>query len=308
MSINRRKFIGLSTATSSALLLSSLDALSQENKPRFSSNAPGFELLILATNWGFGGTADEFCAKAKKEGYHGIEVWMPGDDKGRSEIAAAAPKHGLALGLLYGGGDKDAQKHLSQFKEGLNAAVKMKPIYINCHSGRDFFTYEQNKLFIDFTTELSKQTGIPIYHETHRGRSLYAAQVTKNFIEKLPDLKLTLDISHWCAVHESLLWDQEETVELALSRTHHIHARVGHPEGPQVSDPRAPEWNDAVKKHLEWWDKIVERKKKNGERLTILTEFGPPDYLWSLPYTRQPVSDQWGINVHMLNLLRKRYS
>jgi sugar phosphate isomerase/epimerase len=308
MSINRRKFIGLSTATSSALLLSSLDALSKENKPRFSSNAPGFELLILATNWGFGGTADEFCAKAKKEGYNGIEVWMPGDDKGRNEIAAAAQKHGLALGLLYGGGDKDVQKHLSQFKEGLNAAVKLKPIYINCHSGRDFFTYEQNKLFIDFTTELSKQTGIPIYHETHRGRSLYAAQVTKNFIEKLPDLKLTLDISHWCAVHESLLWDQEETVELALSRTHHIHARVGHPEGPQVSDPRAPEWNDAVKKHLEWWDKIVERKKKNGERLTILTEFGPPDYLWSLPYTRQPVADQWGINVHMLNLLRKRYS
>lgn len=63
---------------------------------------------------------------------------MPGDDKGRSEIAAAAQKHGLTLGLLYGGGDKDVQKHLSQFKEGLNAAVKMKPIYINCHSGRDF--------------------------------------------------------------------------------------------------------------------------------------------------------------------------
>lgn len=306
MSINRRKFIGLSTATSSALLLSSLESFSESSKPKFNT-APGFELLIMATNWGFAGDAEAFCAKAKKEGYNGIEVWMPGDDKGRNEIAAAAQKHGLAVGLLYGGGDKDPQKHFNQFKEGMTAAVKMKPVYINCHSGKDYFTFEQNKPFMDLTSELSKQTGIPIYHETHRGRSLFAGHITKNFLDKIPDLKLTLDISHWCAVHESLLWDMEEIVELTLARTHHIHARVGHPEGPQVSDPRAPEWEDAVKKHLGWWDNIVERKKKNGERLTILTEFGPPDYLWTLPYTRQPVSDQWAINVHMMNVLRKRY-
>jgi len=98
MPINRRKFLGLTTATSSALLLSSLDALSESNKPLFSSNA-GYELLIMATNWGFAGNADEFCAKAKKEGYNGIEVWMPGDDKGRNEIAEATKKHGLKLGF-----------------------------------------------------------------------------------------------------------------------------------------------------------------------------------------------------------------
>lgn len=308
MALNRRKFLGLTTASGSALLLSSLDAFSAETKPVFSKEQAGFELLIMATNWGFGGNADEFCAKAKKEGYNGIEVWMPGDDKGRDEIANAAQKHGLLLGFLYGGGDKDPQKHLDQFKAGVTAGIKYKPVYFNCHSGKDYFTYEQNKPFMDFTASLSRQSGIPIYHETHRGRSLFASHITRNFIEKNADLKLTLDISHWCAVHESLLWDQDETVDLALSRTHHIHARVGHPEGPQVSDPRAPEWEDAVKKHLGWWDKVVERKKKNGERLTILTEFGPPDYMWTLPYTRQPLSDQWDINVHMMNTLRKRYS
>jgi sugar phosphate isomerase/epimerase len=304
MPIDRRKFIGLNTA----LLFSSIEAFSNETKPTQIETAAGFELLFMATNWGFEGTADEFCAKAKKEGYNGIEVWVPGDEKGRKEIVAATQKHGLALGLLGGGGSKDPQKHLAEFKEGINAGAALKPVYINCHSGKDFFTYDQNKLFIDFTTELSNKTGIPIYHETHRGRALFAGHITRNFIEKNPSLKLTLDISHWCAVHESLLWDQAETVDLALSRTHHIHARVGHAEGPQVSDPRAPEWQDAVKAHLDWWDKIVERKKKNGERMTILTEFGPPDYMWTLPYTRQPLSDQWAINVHMMNILRKRYS
>ena len=119
---------------------------------------------------------------------------------------------------------------------------------------------------------------------------------------------MTLDISHWCNVHESLLHDQDETVQLALERTDHIHARIGHPEGPQVNDPRAPEWESAVKRHLDWWDAIVAMKIKKGvNQLTILTEFGPPDYLPTLPYTRQPLADQWDINVYMMQLLRKRY-
>jgi hypothetical protein len=104
------------------------------------------------------------------------------------------------------------------------------------------------------------------------------------------------------------LHDQEETINLALERTEHIHARIGHPEGPQVNDPRAPEWEAAVKAHFAWWDKVVERKKKQGGRITFLTEFGPPDYMPTMPYTRKPLADQWAINVHMMQLLRKRYS
>jgi sugar phosphate isomerase/epimerase len=306
MPITRRKFLTNSTAAGSAFLFSSLDALSQ---PLQSHNMnANFSLKIMATNWGFNGTADEFCSKARQAGYDGIEVWMPGDEKGRNEIASAAAKHNLLLGFLYGGGDKNFQKHFEQFKQGMNAAVTYKPIYINCHSGRDYFSYEQNKQFVDLTTQLSKQTGIPFYHETHRGRSMYAAPVTGNFIAQLPDLRLTFDVSHWCNVHESLLGDQEETLALALSRVDHIHARIGHAEGPQVNDPRAPEWDGAVKAHFAWWDKVVERKKQEGKIMTILTEFGPPDYLPTLPYTRQPVANQWDINVYMMNVLRKRYS
>lgn len=307
MPINRRKFLGLTSVTSSALLLSTLDSFATAPLSLAGSNKD-FELLILATNWGFTGNFEEFCGRIKKEGYNGIEVWVPGDEKGRAELADAVKKHQISLGLLCGGSDRDPQKHLIQFKDALIAGTKLNPVYINCHSGKDYFSFDQNKPFIDFTTQVTKQTGIPIYHETHRGRTLYSAPVTQNYINKLPDLRITADLSHWCVVHESLLTDQPEILELTLSRTEHIHARVGHAEGPQVSDPRAPEWEDAVRQHFSWWDKVVERKKKNGERLTILTEFGPPDYLWTLPYTRQPVADQWGINVHMMNVLRKRYS
>jgi sugar phosphate isomerase/epimerase len=299
MSISRRNFI-----SQTALLATSLETLSSFKVPA----AAGYSLKVMATNWGFPGSITEFCKKAKEAGYDGIEVWMPGDDKGRKEVMEAAAQNNLLVGFLYGGGDADYAKHAEQFKSGITEAVKLKPIYINCHSGKDYFSYDQNKSLMDFSLDLGAKSGIPVYHETHRGRSLFAAHTTRNFIEKNPKLRLTFDVSHWCNVHESLLGDQKETLDLTLSRVDHIHARVGHAEGPQVSDPRAPEWDGAVKAHFAWWDKVVETKRKEGKIMTILTEFGPPDYLPTLPYTRQPVASQWDINVYMLQQLKKRYS
>ena len=268
------------------------------------------DLQILSTNWGFQGNLDSYCAKSKAAGYDGIEIWWPMEKKGQDELFPVLEKYGLTVGFLCGGGQADYREHLAHFKKMTEAAAKntrQKPLYINCHSGKDYFSYEENKTFIDHTTRLSKDTGIPILHETHRSRMLYSAPAAKPFLTNNPELKITLDASHWCNVSESLLQDQQETMKLATERAGHIHARIGHPEGPQVNDPRAPEWEAAVKAHLAWWDAVVERKRKAGERITILTEFGPPDYMPVTPYTRQPLADQWAINVHMMQLLRKRY-
>lgn len=305
--MNRRNFV--STALAGASVISGLDAMAKEITPaaRFDNK---LSLKIFGTNWGFSGNTDAFCAAIKKEGYDGTEMWWPGSKEKQNELLAALKKYDLLVGFLCGSHSVDYAAHLDSFKKQIDAATSqfgIKPTYINCHSGKDFFTYEQNKTLIDHTTAVAAKTGIPIYHETHRGRMLFAAHITRQFIEKNPGLKLTLDISHWCNVHESLLQDQAETVKLALSRVGHIHSRIGHEEGPQVSDPRAPEWEMAVKAHLAWWDEVVAHKVKSGETLTVLTEFGPPNYLQTLPYTKQPVADQWAINVHMMKLFRERY-
>ena len=311
MKQNRRNFIKLSAASSAALFLSSLDTFSLASKPLLTMNK-NYDLKIMATSWGFEGTVDAFCAKAKKEGYDGIEMWWPANDKkAQDELFAALKTHGLEIGFLCGGSQSNPQQHLDFYKKMIDAAARQniqRPLYINNHSGRDYFSFDDNKKFIEHTNLLVRETGIIICHETHRSRILFAAHIARQYIEKFPELRLTLDISHWCNVHESLLADQKETVDMALERTDHIHARIGHPEGPQVNDPRAPEWEITVKQHFEWWDKVVERKKENGECMTFLTEFGPPDYMPTMPYTKQPLGDQWAINVHIMHLLRKRYS
>lgn len=301
--------MALSSSTATAILLSKLDAFAA---PQTTANMAGYNLKVLATNWGFDGSVDEFCAKAKKAGYDGIEIWWPTDNKpAQDELFTALKKHQLDVGFLCGGGQEDPQEHLTYFKKMTEAAAKQniqRPLYINCHSARDHFPVDINSAFIEHTNRLSKETGIIICHETHRSRIMFAAHVAKTYIDKYPELKLTLDISHWCNVHESLLHDQKEAVDKAIERTEHIHARIGHQEGPQVNDPRAPEWDEAVKAHFAWWDRVIERKKKKGETATFLTEFGPPTYMPTLPYTQQPLANQWDINIHMMNLLRKRYT
>jgi len=105
------------------------------------------------------------------------------------------------------------------------------------------------------------------------------------------------------------LHDQGKAVQTAISHTDHIHSRIGHTQGPQIIDPRAPEYLDALNFHLDCWDKVVELKRKNGDQFfTITPEFGAPPYLHLFPYTQQPIVSQWDINVFMMELLRKRYS
>ncbi len=306
MSLTRKKFI---QTTTTALLLSSLKSFATSQPINNMNN--NFSLKVMATNWGFAGTTDEFCAKTRKEGYDGIEIWWPLQKRDQDDLFLALKKYNLEVGFLTAGHESDFQQHFASFKTMIDAAATnttQRPLYINCHSGKDYFFYEENKQIVDFTLQLAKQTGIKICHETHRSRMLFAAPVARKFIETIPDLRITFDVSHWCNVSETLLQDQQQTVDMTIQRVDHIHARIGHPEGPQVSDPRAPEWNDAVKAHFAWWDKIVAIKKQKGETLTVLTEFGPPDYMPTLPYTREPLADQWAINVYMMKLWRERYS
>ena len=307
MAVSRRDFITRSALLGSSALLAPPFAALARSPLTFTVPAR-FSLSIMATNWGFPGTVEEFCARAKEAGYDGIEMWYPAKADAQNALRAATDQHQLVFGLLAAGNDADFATHRKQLEASVKGALAMKPRFINCHSGRDHFTFEQNRQLINFTIEQAQASGIPIYHETHRARILFAAHVAHRFLQEIPDLRLTLDISHWCNVAASLLQDQPEAVRAALQRTDHVHSRVGHAESPQVTDPRAPEWEEAVRAHFGWWDQVVKMKIDQGQNLTMTTEFGPPHYMASVPYTGQPLADQWAINVYMMQQWRERYA
>ena len=200
----------------------------------------------------------------------------------------------------------------SEYMERLSAymlhLISFDPLLINSHTGKDYFTFEENCQVLDYINSLSKKHKVDIIHETHRGRFLFSTFTARDYFTKYPDLRITADFSHWCCVSESLLEDQQDIVKEAISRTDHIHARVGFENGPQVNHPMAPENNKALKAHLHWWKDIAIDKMKKKKDLSITTEFGPYPYMQHLPFVNQPIADQWEINLAMKKKFRRRVS
>jgi sugar phosphate isomerase/epimerase len=265
------------------------------------------QLQFFQTDWGREISWDAFCEKTKASGYHGIETWFPSDTKSQTELKVALAKYGLKVGFLNGTNKSlPFLESLAAYTEHFKTLIAWNPAYINCHTGNDFFTFEQNKSFIDAANKIAKENNVPIYHETHRGRFSYNLPDTKKYIQAIPELKITLDISHWMVVHESLLEKQDTALEEVLNNSYHIHARVGHAESPQVNDPEAPEWKKAVDRHIDIWEKVIRKKWKTQDVYTVTTEFGPADYMPTLPYTQVPVANQWKANTYMMQAIKER--
>jgi sugar phosphate isomerase/epimerase len=265
------------------------------------------ELLFFQTNWGFEGSWEAFFLKTKSSGYDGVEVWLPKNARVQQEVSKELKKHQLKVIYLCGTNKSLSFKEsLLAYENDLKRAIVQKPYAINSHTGSDFFSFEQNMKFLKLANDLSNKYNIPIHHETHRGRFSYALPETKRYLNSDSAFRLTLDISHWMVVHESLLAQQQQLLDEVMERTDHIHARVGFEEGPQVNNPQAPEWDKALNRHLSIWESIILSHWKTGKPMTITTEFGPPNYLPTAPFTQKPLSNQWEANVFIMKAIKEQ--
>jgi sugar phosphate isomerase/epimerase len=269
------------------------------------------KFLFFCPRWGHEHIEwDVFLNKVKNAGYNGIECGLSLNPDERMEVIALLKKYELMfIAQHWQTVVPDFTRHCQEYEQQLRWLASTRPLFINSQTGKDYYSFEKNKFLIEIAAKIVTDTGVEVIHETHRGKFSFAAHVTREYLEKIPELVLTLDISHWCNTAESFLHDQQDAVDLAISRTRHIHARVGYTEGPQITDPRAPEWKTAVDFHLQCWDRVVaNRISMKAEFITITPEFGAPPYLPVFPYTQQPIVSQWDINTYMMQLLRERYS
>jgi hypothetical protein len=268
------------------------------------------EIKFFCPRWGSEHLGfHDFAKKVTEAGYDGVEMSLPAEKKEKELTLQSLKAHQLLyIAQHWETASVDFEEHRKEYRQRLEHLASAQPLLINSQTGKDFFTFEQNEALISIAREISQRTGIQIVHETHRGKFSFAAHVTASYVARIPDLRIGFDVSHWCCVAESMLENQTAAVDLAISHADHLHARVGFPGGPQVPDPRTPEWKEVVDIHLGWWDRIIERNRKEGKTLfTITPEFGPYPYMTILPFTRQPIAPQWELNVYMMEMLRARY-
>lgn len=267
------------------------------------------EVKYICTYWGQEGiTGDDFVKKVKDAGYDGAEINFPEDPNFINAIKEAQSNENFILVAQQWLPLKNetVSGYIHRFKERLHFLAGLNPVFINSHTGKDFFSFEDNCRVIDEAYAFEKETGISIVHETHRGRFNFSSFANQAYFDKYPDLRINADFSHWCNVSESFLDDQPENLKRAIKHSHYIHARVGHTQSAQVNDPFAPEWKETLEIFVGWWKQILAQAKERGEKIFyICPEFGPYPYMPYLPYTFMPVQDQWDINVKMMNFLKE---
>ena len=287
-----------------------------QKKKSLTSPVPGIKnqalkIKYFCPRWGMEHISwNEFGKLVKQAGFDGIEAFVPFDEQEKKELVSVLKENELLLiGQYYQSFEKDFELHKDSFKKHLQHLAGVDPLLIDSQTGKDYFTSVQNGELFSIASEISKKTGVPIAHETHRNKALFAAHIARELFIQNPDIQITADFSHWCNVSESLLEQQPEAVEMAIDRAIHIHARVGSSQSAQVSDPRAPEWQKELETHLHWWEEIFRHRQRMGAKVfTITTEFGPPPYMPSVPFSGQPLANQWEINLFMKDLLEKRFN
>lgn len=261
------------------------------------------KLALFKTLWGHDGDLASAIDMALEVGFTGIEGPVPSDATGFfqqlggipwiAEVTTCTPP-GEYLPLPHLGVDA----HLASLEEGIHRSLPGAPLFVTTMAGSDAWGLDDCLRFHEGVLRLQERHGVVVSVETHRGRPTFNPWRTGEILAAFPELRLTCDFSHWCVVTERLVLDQEpDLLETICRQAHHIHGRVGYAQGPQVPDPRAPEFSAELAAHERWWDVLLGAMRERGmETATITPESGPDGYLQCRPFTREPVADLWEIN------------
>jgi len=273
------------------------------------------KLEIFRTLWGYTASKAQALEELLATGFDGLEARLPLDAAERSEFAAFLRANRLGyISTVFTAYDvlpvqaAAPAEHLQDLDRKLAWAAELEPRFVNVLAGNDRWPLAQQVEFFGQAMALAKRHGQFCTFETHRSRSLFNPWVTLELIRQLPDLRFTSDISHWIVTCERLLDDPADDLSAFVERVHHIQARVGYDQGPQVPHPGAPEYARELAFHQAHWESIWRAQQARGYTVTTLTpEFGADGYLHHLPFTNVPVADLWSLNAWMARTEREHF-
>ena len=271
-------------------------------------------LLLFKTLWGWSSSLEQACSSATGNRFDGLEVNLdhpclkglaPESIRG---CFSDAHQH-LILEIVTGGDytpdlNCSPSQHLDQIRRSLDRAMALDPLKITLITGSDSWDEAEQHRFLDSVLDQVDACSIPVTLETHRSRSLFDPWRMPSWLARHPRLRLTADLSHWCAVSERLMTPELPPIQAMAARVDHIHARIGHAQGPSVSHPFAPEWAQARESHRRCWQFFLDRRATPERPITMTPEFGPDGYMPLQPFTAEPLPDVQLLNAEMASWLR----
>ena len=135
------------------------------------------ELKLLKCDWGmeYLGDPPERLHKYKEAGYDGVECANIGMDP--DEFSDLTGELGLDYVAMMFCDDEQA------FRDQLEHVKKTRPILVNCHPGRDWFSHERGVDFFRNVMDMAGEVDVQVVYETHRTRCLYSPWATAKYLD-----------------------------------------------------------------------------------------------------------------------------
>jgi sugar phosphate isomerase/epimerase len=272
-------------SSSSALNLNDGSA----NPPRLAVHQAWWGMINLGDDqreW----TMEEKFEKIAEAGFTGIMGGLP-------QPADAAKWRSLLDRYNFDFGITISPRTVEEAKPLLEQANNFGVQYVNAQVKDNFVIGPPAINLLQGLVEAARAAKIPFSAETHRGIITQDLHRTVEYVQAIPDLRLTLDLSHYVVTGVMTTYSEkaEELFDIIVERASCIHGRVSN--GHQVQVDVGPEGTHPMVEHFQrWWAKGMAHwlsQAKPGDVFPYACELGPADYAITLPGTSQEISDRW---------------
>lgn len=237
-------------------------------------------------------TPEESFAKIAAAGYDGVCL-----DPAVDEIDRC-----LALGSLYrrhslGCMINAFPRTVDDMQPLLELAVELEACHVNVISGVMPIRPEDAVPVVRRWMAEATAMNMPLMFETHRDGLLNDLYFTLQLMERVPEMRLCADLSHFVVDRELRAPVPERDagyIRAVLERSDCFQGRVASREQVQVpiDFPQHREWVDIFRA---WWRdgmRLWKQRNEDGATLRFLCELGPPPYAIT-DGQQNELSDRW---------------
>ncbi|MHB8654445.1 MAG: sugar phosphate isomerase/epimerase family protein [Terriglobia bacterium] len=245
---------------------------------------------------------EEKFRRVKEAGFEGIEMWV--EPKDETEVRRLLDETGLFLGT---GGHPNS---LDDFKKFLTQVKRLHAEYIFVHPGNAFMSDDDAVKLVSDGYKVAYDMGVPMTLETHRGTVTENPYRAIRLAERVPQLRLTGDLSHYGVdgemggapaadlIHRlSPLLDRIETMQTRITNGEQVQVDVG-AGGGKLARNWVALWAEGLRR----W----RSRAQSGDWFPFATELGPPPYS-ILDLEGKEISDRWEQSLVMKRLIAEAW-
>ncbi|MDX8346541.1 sugar phosphate isomerase/epimerase [Cognatiyoonia sp. IB215446] len=234
---------------------------------------------------------DQVCEMVAQAGFDGMAI-----DLGASDIAVAnavrphMEAHGLTPLIVA------FPKTIESLEDTLHMAADFGAPFVDVIGQVMPIALDDMVPVIEAWMDMADRIGVPIQFETHRNCITNDLFVTLQLLERIPDMRLCADLSHYVVDREFWfpLSDHDMgLMSLILQRSDSFQGRVASRQQIQLQldFPQNKKWVDLFKG---WWREGLAdwRKRNESGDCIFVCELGPPEYAMTDAQGRE-MSNRW---------------